>query len=83
MAFAAIGPPPNRYDLPALFRNKGLKGRSYTFGIAREAYAKVYLKENTNGDGCAPGPGTYNVRPNPGKDASKYSFRPKTSNFSI
>lgn len=75
-------PPPNRYDLPTLFKEKQLKGLAYTFGTAREAYTKVYLKAHPYKDIGIPGPGTYQVRTTPGKDTSKYSFRPKTTNFS-
>ena len=78
-----VSPPPNQYKLPASFDTKTLAGLRYTFGTAREAYAKVYMKANPPKDPAVPGPGTYNVRSAPGKDTSKYSFRPKTSNNCI
>lgn len=74
-------PPPNQYKLPTSFDAKTLAGIRYTFGIAREAYSKVYLKEQPSKDPAIPGPGTYNVRKEPGKDTTKYSFRPKTTNI--
>lgn len=82
-SFKANSPPPNRYDLPSLFKDQNLAGLRYTFGIAREAYAKVYLKQHPHKDGCVPGPGAYEVRSVPGKEANKYTFRPKTTNLSI
>jgi len=52
----------------------------FSFGICRDAYAKVYIKAHPVRDGSLPGPGTYEVRETPGKDALKYSLRPRTSN---
>jgi len=82
-AFQGMSPSPNRYDLPCLFKERQLKGLAYTFGIAREAYTKVYLKAHPYKDTNVPGPGTYQVRTAPGQDQSKYTFRPKTTNLSI
>jgi hypothetical protein len=35
--------------------------KAYSFGIAREAYSKVYLKENPVADKAIPGPGQYAI----------------------
>lgn len=78
-----MSPPPNQYKLPASFDAKALAGLKYTFGTAREAYAKVYMRANPAKDPAIPGPGAYNVRGIPGKEMSKYTFRPKTTNLSI
>lgn len=75
-------PPPNTYTLPSDF-TKSNKGQVFSFGICRDAYAKVYVKESPAKDPSLPGPGTYNVREIPGKDALKYTLRPKTTNPSI
>jgi len=40
---------------------------------------KVYLVQNPPRDKAVPGPGAYTVRAEPGKEAYKYSIRPKTS----
>jgi hypothetical protein len=54
----------------------------FSFGINREAYSKVYIKGASFQDQTLPGPGTYDVREVPGKNALKYSLRPKTSSQS-
>lgn len=50
-----------------------------TFGVAREAYAKVYLKTSPYMDGAAPGPGAYNTIQPTGRNTSKYTMRLKTA----
>lgn len=72
-------PPPNTYTLPSEFDSKTQKGQVFSFGICRDAYARVYIKAHPAPDLALPGPGTYSVRETPGKDALKYSLRPKTS----
>jgi hypothetical protein len=49
-------PPPNIYQLKSDF-NKVPSAKAFSFGIAREAYSKVYLKENPARDPNVPGPG--------------------------
>ncbi len=73
-------PPPGTYKLPSDFEGWKSKGRVFSFGISRDAYSKVYVKEHPVRDASLPGPGTYDVREVPGKDAKKVSFRPKTTN---
>jgi hypothetical protein len=72
-------PPPNTYTLPSDFDGKVPKGQVFSFGICRDAYARVYIKAHPAPDRALPGPGLYEVRDTPGKDALKYSMRPKTS----
>jgi len=64
------------------FTQKG-KGKVFSFGICRDAYTNVYIKENPARDKAIPGPGTYNIVNAAGKDSLKYSMRPKTTNPSI
>ena len=73
-------PPPTTYDLPTDFSVGPNKGKVFSFGTCREAYAKVYIHPQPGQDKAIPGPGTYNVREIPGKDARKFSLRPKTTN---
>jgi len=47
-------PSPQKYTLPQTLSNK-----SYSFGISREKFKKVFLKENPTQDPLIPGPGTY------------------------
>ena len=55
---------------------------SFSFGISREAYSKVYIKENLPIGKNVPGPGTYNLEPKVGNEANKYSLRGRNSNHS-
>ena len=51
----------------------------YTFGVSREAFKKVVIKGATAQGEGAPGPGSYDTRGATGKEAQKYSMRPKTA----
>ena len=73
-------PPPNTYKLPSDFEDQKLKGKVFTFGTSRDAYSKVYTKGHPVRDLTLPGPGTYDVREIPGKDAKKTSFRTRATN---
>jgi hypothetical protein len=52
--------------------------KAISFGIAREAYSKVYIKENPVRDPSVPGPGQYPIPNIIGIEASKYTMRPRT-----
>jgi hypothetical protein len=52
--------------------------QSYSFGISREAYKKVYLKHNPNRDPNLPGPGVYDVTQKAGQATSKFTMLGKT-----
>jgi hypothetical protein len=54
--------------------------KAFSFGIAREAYSKVYIKEHPARDPNIPGPGQYPITPLIGNEAAKYTLRPKTTN---
>lgn len=79
MARRDVSPPPTTYTLPTDFQFQH-KGRMFSFGTCREACAKVSAKGELGQDRAIPGPGTYEVREVPGKDARKFSFRPRTTN---
>jgi hypothetical protein len=51
-------PSPNRYTLESTFQ-KQAKSRAFSFGLSREHFKKVYIKENQQVDACVPGPGQY------------------------
>lgn len=72
-------PCPGRYELQSDFDSATKKGKVYTFGTCREAYKKVYIKAHPVKDLDIPGPGTYDVRASPGKEAKKYTMRPRTA----
>jgi hypothetical protein len=49
-------PPPNLYNMKSEF-NMTPGAKAFSFGIAREAYSKVYIKEHPPRDPNIPGPG--------------------------
>ena len=70
-------PGPGTYLLPSAFKQDPNKG--FQFGIAREAYAKTYIKSSTVAPKDVPGPGTYPL-PSSFKNASpEFSLRSRTS----
>ncbi len=75
---ACAGPSPDCYTLASDFDSRRTKAHVYTFGACREAYRKVYIKQQAPSDAAIPGPGTYDTRGPPGQTALKYSMRPKT-----
>ena len=60
--------------------SKDTKKYSYTFGLAREAFKKVFLANNLPRDLSVPGPGTYRTKEITGSNGEKYTMRKKTSN---
>lgn len=70
-------PPPTNYNMKSEF-NPSPTTKAWSFGIAREAYSKVYIKENPLADASVPGPGQYSIPPIIGKESLKYTLRPKT-----
>ena len=54
--FIDESPPPNNYNLKSDFNTTPVN-KAYSFGIAREAYSKVYIKEHPARDPNIPGPG--------------------------
>jgi hypothetical protein len=73
------GPGPQQYNIQSEFQKQN-KSRAFTFGMSREYFKKVYLKENPPVDLSFPGPGQYKVkRDATERSQSKYSLRPKTA----
>ena len=81
ICYTVSSPSPNAYSLNSQFQSKS-KGHIYSFGIAREAYQHVFLKQNPPRDPCIPGPGTYKISNDLGKDSVKFTMRPKTTALS-
>lgn len=75
----SISPSPGTYNTTGEY-NKANMHKAYSFGLAREHFKKVYIKENPVLDISVPGPGMYNPRPQSGmRSSSKYSLRPRTA----
>jgi Sperm-tail PG-rich repeat len=73
-------PPPTRYTLTSAFGGRSPPSRAFSFGIARDHYKKVYIKENEYTDPIVPGPGTYDLNSEKKlHEGLKYSLRPKTT----
>lgn len=62
------------YNLPSGFNQKKPMSPTYTFGIAREYYEKVYCGNQTVVDKSLPGPGKYNYTKPLGQEALKFSL---------
>lgn len=59
LAQAAVKTPsPFQYTIPSEFQKRPTS-RAYTFGVSREYFKKVYLKENPPVDESKPGPNQY------------------------
>jgi hypothetical protein len=70
-------PPPNTYTLPSVFDTFRKKGHVFSFGVPSSVSPASPRKPNV------PGPGTYDVIKEPGRDASKFTFRKKCSEACI
>ncbi len=55
--------------------------KAYSFGLAREAFKKVFLRHNPAIDVTIPGPGTYN--PRLAKTSHAFSLRAKPATLSL
>lgn len=75
--FIVDSPSPTNYNMKSEF-NATTSSKAFSFGIAREAYSKVYIKEHPNPDPSVPGPGQYQIPAIVGNEASKFTMRPKT-----
>lgn len=61
-------PSPFEYTIQSEFTKKP-SSRAYSFGMSREFFKKVYIKENPPVDPNVPGPGQYQVK----RDYVEYS----------
>lgn len=80
LSFVDNNPAPTSYQPKSDFDKVDPHGRAFSFGIAREAYEKVYIKENPPLDKNIPGPGSYTIPQKVGAEASKYSMKGRTLN---
>jgi len=72
-------PSPNRYTLDSGF-SKNVKSRAFSFGLSRDHFKKVYIKENMQADASVPGPGRYDHTASVKQmHGLMYSLRPKTT----
>jgi hypothetical protein len=77
----SISPGPTQYQSKSDFnQTPGSGTKAYSFGIAREAYSKVYIKEAPPSDRSIPGPGQYASTGLLGNVGAKYTLRPRTVN---
>ena len=73
-------PAPTQYNKRSDFDRSSPTGRSFSFGIAREAYSKVFFKENPPADKSIPGPGSYDLGTVVGREAKRFSIYGRTPN---
>ncbi len=72
-------PSPNKYDLASMF-TKDAKSRAYSFGLSRDHFKKVFIKENQQADASVPGPGQYDHTASlKMMQGLQFTCRPKTS----
>jgi Sperm-tail PG-rich repeat len=72
-------PSPFEYTIGSDFKKRPTS-RAFTFGVSREFFKKVYLKENPPVDDSKPGPNQYMIKRDVTESSpSKYSLRPKTA----
>ena len=77
-------PPSTTYYIPSDIHFTKGKGKVFSFGISRQAFAKVFFKyvaskENPPSDPTIPGPGSYDVKALIGKITQRFTLRPKTN----
>ena len=79
MIRTSIAPSPQAYNIPSTKANQ-----SFSFGVSRDKYERVYLKENPPRDRSVPGPGNYSIKTNfIEKRGAMYSIRPNTTYASM
>jgi len=71
-------PGSTKYTVLSEFDKIKNKQHMYTFGICREAYAKVYMETKLDKGRDAPGPGSYAIKKGIGSESAKFSLRPRT-----
>lgn len=71
-------PAPSSYLIRSEIR-EDTKKNSYTFGLSRECFKKVFLEHLLPRDYSVPGPGSYRHKEDIGKLGEKYTMRMKTS----
>lgn len=72
-------PSPTNYNMKSEF-NHVPGAKAFSFGIAREAYSKVFIKEHPPRDPSVPGPGAYAISGVVGHENPSFTMRPKTVN---
>jgi hypothetical protein len=56
-----LTPGPGSVEIRGIFDKGSPRVRAYSFGLSREFYKKVYIKENLTSDPNVPGPGAYAI----------------------
>ena len=79
--YIAKSPSPVTYNAIDSIK-KLIPKKAYTFGVAREAFKKVYLKHNPTLDIAGPGPGAYSTLNRLGKGASAFTMTAKAKQLS-
>lgn len=62
------------YNIPSIFNGKKPNGPSFSFGLSRDYYDKVYCDSNIQYERNVPGPGRYEIKSPFGEDSPKYSL---------
>lgn len=79
MVNKSVAPSPQKYSLPS-----SRMVQSFSFGVSRDKFERVYIKENPAREKCVPGPSAYKPKIEfVEKTNAKYSMRPSTSYASM
>lgn len=71
-------PSPDKYSIPS--KDFSQTSRGFQFGMSRDKFAKVYIKEHPGRDTSVPGPGAYDIHTQiTEQHRGAYSLRPKTN----
>ena len=54
-------PGPGSVEIRGIFDKGSPRTKAFSFGLSREHFRKVYIKENQSIDPCVPGPGSYSI----------------------
>ena len=68
-------PGPGSVEMRGAFDKGSPRVNAFSFGLSREHYKKVYLKENMQTDPCVPGPGRYIIAPVIGREGQNVSIK--------
>ena len=73
-------PGPGCVETRGMFDPTSPRQKAYSFGLSREHFRKVYVKENLQADDSVPGPGSYSIPTVVGREGQPVSI--KGRNFS-
>lgn len=68
-------PGPGSVEMRGAFDKGSPRVRAFSFGLSREHFKRVFLKENLQTDPCVPGPGQYRIPSVIGREGQPVSIK--------